>query len=353
MTLQVTVDGPKYVPIDVRGAFFVRVQEALAAVPEFDSSTMASVLPLRGGYYTSLRIGGRPDPVGEPPGVTSITVGTRYFETLRLSLLRGRSFTPLDGTAGNLSAVVNQRFVDMFFPNEDPIGRLISLSSTFALQNSPAPLTIVGVSPTVRQISSQEQPDPVVYVPFPVNLGATASFILRPRTDLATVVGVVRREVSRLDRDVPVSDSIPLEEALIDSPQTGGFQRRQILLLGVFAAMAVVLAAVGIYAVTAYTVAQRIPEIGLRMALGARTSQVVGLFVGQAMRPLALGVFVGLGGAFVAGRLLQSWLVKPAPVDPLTLVIVAVLLVLIGLTAAFYPSWRGARVDPSTALRIE
>ena len=123
-------------------------------------------------------------------------------------------------------------------------------------------------------------------------------------------------------------------------------------MLGIFAGMGVVLAAVGIYAVTAYTVAQRTQEIGLRMALGARASQVVGLFVRQAMQPLALGVLFGLGGAFVAGRLLRTWLVKPAPVDPATLLIVAVLLVLIGLAAAFWPSRRAARVDPGTALRI-
>ena len=107
------------------------------------------------------------------------------------------------------------------------------------------------------------------------------------------------------------------------------------------------------YAVTAYTVAQRTQEIGLRMALGARGAQVVGLFVGQAMRPLTLGVLAGLGGAFVAGRLLQTWLVKPATVDPVTLLIVAVLLVLIGLTAAVWPSWRASRVDPGAALRAE
>jgi putative ABC transport system permease protein len=353
VTVQVTVDGPKYVPLAPRRALFIELQEALTAAPEIEASTMTSELPLRGGAYRSLMIAGRPDPDGQPPGVTYIVVGARYFETLGLPLLRGRPFTPLDGTPGNLSAIVNQRFVDMFFPNEDPIGRLIHLSNSNVLLAPPPPLTIVGVSPTVRQVSNQEQPDPVVYVPFQVDAGAWASLILRPRADVATVVSAVRREVAKLDREVPVSDVVRLEDAIAEGGAAGAFQRRLILILGIFAGVAVVLAAVGIYAVTAYTVAQRTQEIGLRVALGARTAQVVGLFVRQAIRPLALGVFVGLGGAFAAGRLLRTWLVKPAPVDPVSLSVVAALLVVIGLTAAFYPSWRAARVDPSTALRID
>ena len=353
VTLQVTLGGRNYFEVESRRAFFKRLQNALAAAPELDSFTMVNELPLRGGFYRSVIIDGHPSPAGAPPGVTYIMVGGRYFETLGLPLLRGRSFTPLDGTPGHQSAIVNQRFVDMFLPDEDPIGRHIHLSNSGVLAAPPPPLTIVGVSPTVRQTSNQEQPDPVVYVPFEVDASAWASLILRPRTDLETIVSAVRREVAKLDREVPVSDVLPLEDAIADSGVAGSFHRRLLLLLGAFAGIAVVLAAVGIYAVTAYTVAQRTQEIGLRMALGARASQVVGLFVRQAMQPLALGVLFGLGGAFVAGRLLRTWLVKPAPVDPSTLAIVAVLLVLIGLAAAFFPSWRGARVDPSAALRVE
>jgi ABC-type antimicrobial peptide transport system permease subunit len=166
-------------------------------------------------------------------------------------------------------------------------------------------------------------------------------------------VKAVRREAAKLDAEAPVSEVMRLEDAIAESSSAGSFHRRLLLLLGTFAGIAVVLAAVGIYAVTAYTVAQRTQEIGLRMALGARASQVVGLFVRQAMQPMALGVLFGIGGAFVAGRLLRDWLVKPATIDPATLFIVAVLLVLIGLAAALYPSWRGARLDPSRALRTD
>lgn len=342
VTMQVTVGGQKYFAVETRRAFFTRLQEALAAAPEIESSTMVNQLPLRGGFYRSLIIDGHPKPAGAPPRVTYIMVGARYFETLGLPLLRGRSFTPLDGTVGHQSAIVNQRFVDMFFPDEDPIGRRIHLSNSAVLVAPPPPLTIVGVSPSVRQMSIGEQPDPVVYVPLQVDAGIWTSLILRPRADLETVVTAVRREVSKLEAEAPVSDVRPLEDAIAESAQAGAFLRRLIEMLGIFAGVAVVLAAVGIYAVTAYTVAQRTQEIGLRVALGARTSQVVGMFVRQAMRPLALGVLFGLGGAFVAGRLLRTWLVKPAPIDPTTLFFVAVLLVLIGLGAAFYPSWKGA-----------
>ena len=355
VTMQVRIGGQKYFPQLPRRAFYTGIQDALAAAPEVESFTLVSELPLLGGGSRSLLIEGRPNPSGPPPSVTYITVGARYFETLKLPLLRGRLFTPLDGTPGNQSAIVNQRFVDMFFPDEDPLGRGIhlNLANPSNIVAPPPPLTIVGVSPTVRQGSIGEQPEPVVYVPFQVDAGVWARLILRPRTDVETLVRAVRREVAKVDAEAPVSEVMLLEDAIADSSSAGAFHRRLMRLLGMFAGIAVVLAAVGIYAVTAYTVAQRTQEIGLRMALGARASQVVGLFVGQAMRPLVLGVLFGLGGAFVAGRLLRNWLVKPAPVDPATLLMVAVLLVLIGLAAAFYPSWRGARVDPSTALRTD
>jgi predicted permease len=353
VTMQVTMQGQKYIRggQESRRAFYNGIQDGLAAAPEIESSTLASNIPMRGGVSQWLTIDGRPKPAGEPPRVSYIIVGARYFETLGLPLLLGRRFTPLDGTPGHQSAIVNQRFVDVFFPDDDPIGSRIHLGNANIIIAPP----IVGVSPTVRQISTEEQPDPVVYVPFQVDAGYSAELIIRPRigTDLERVVTAVRREVAKVDRWVPVSNVMPLEDAIAEAGPAGGFQRRIIRLLGIFASIAVVLAAVGIYAVTAYTVAQRRQEIGLRMALGARASQVVGLFMRQATQPLVLGVLFGLGGAFVTGRLLRTWLVKPATVDPATVVIVAALLVAVGLTAAFYPSWRAARVDPSMALRTD
>src|SRR5688500_16192244 len=296
VTKQVRLGGQKYIQgPERRRAFYNGIQDALAAAPEIEASTLVSEIPLRGAAVQSLLIDGRPKPPGEPPRVSYIIVGARYFDTLGLRLLRGRSFTPLDGTPGHKSAIVNQRFVEMFFADENPIGRRIHLSNGNILVAPPPPLTIVGVSPTVRQISNQEQPDPVVYVPFQVDAGYWAQLIVRPRTDLETVVTAVRREVSKLDPVVPVSNVMHLEDAIAEAGPAGGFHRRLILMLGIFAGVAVVLAAVGIYAVTAYTVAQRTQEIGLRMALGAPVSQVVGLFVGQAMRPLVLGVLLGLG----------------------------------------------------------
>lgn len=316
---------------------------------EVETFTLASVDPFGYGYPRSLAIDGRPvDVDAAAPGVTYVTVGPDYFRTLGLPILRGRSFTRLDGTAGHENAIVNERFASMFFPDSDPIGRRIRLTNPNVIAQELPWVTIVGVSPTVHQMSRTGPPDPVVYYPLRGDSGFFARLIVRGAG--SGVTSAIREEIRRLNPDLPLFDPLPLEEAMARS---GATQRSLGTLLGVFAVAGLLLAAVGLYAVTAYAVAQRTQEIGVRMALGATAGQVVGAFVRRNAVPLGLGLATGLAGAGALGRTLQTFLVGIEAFDPITLLFVVALLAGVALVASLVPARRAARVDPLVALRCE
>ena len=349
-TMGIRLSSARYPTTEERRLFYGEVEHRLAAMREVRAFTLASVDPFGYGYPRSLAIDGRPTDVdAETPRVTYVTVGPDYFRTLGLPILRGRSFTRLDGTAGHENAVVNERFASMFFPDSDPIGRRIRLTNLNVIAQELPWLTIVGVSPTVRQMSRTAAPDPVVYYPFRGDSGFFARLIVRGATG-ASVTAAIREEIRRLNADLPLFDPLPLEEAMARSGLT---QRSLGTLLGVFAIAGLVLAAVGLYAVTAYSVAQRTQEIGIRMALGATVAQVVGSFVRRNAVPLGLGLVTGLAGASALGRALQAFLVGIEPFDRITILFVVALLAGVALVASLVPARRAARVDPMNALRCE
>jgi hypothetical protein len=232
--------GERYATQEQRRAFYGAVEERLAARGEIAEATISSTLPFSGGYPRSLAIDGRPVPEDEPlPNVTYLTIGNHYFETLGLRLLAGRFFTALDGTPGHDSAIVNQRFVDQFFPHEEPLGRRIRLTNTNVFADMLSWLTIVGVTPTVRQAPFSSDADPVVYVPFRADSGYFAGLIVRPRTDVASAATAIREEFAALDPDMPLFDVTPLEQVMAGSR---GFQRSILMMMSVFAVMALILA---------------------------------------------------------------------------------------------------------------
>lgn len=332
----------KYPTPGARAAFYQQLDERLAAVHGVASATIASNIPGGGAYASQIEIEGQPTSAGEkPPRVPGVLIGPRYFETLGLALRRGRLFTNADGTAGHESAIVNERFVATFFPGQDPIGRHIRVTR----ENPSEPLawlTIVGVAPTVRQ-RSQRPPEPVVYLPHRREPRSTAVLVVNSEADLAAIVPLLREEVRALDADLPLFDISTVDQWLAFSRWP---QRVFGTMFTIFAGLGVILSAVGLYAVIAYSVAQRTQEIGIRMALGARAPQVTWLVARRAVVQLGVGLLIGLPAAIGVGRALPF-----GSRDVTTLVPMTVLLLLVSLAACIVPARRATRLDPVVALR--
>jgi len=351
LTLNMVLPDRKYPTPEQRAAFYHRLDERLAAIGSIRGGTIATNAPAGGGQQYRLAIDGRPTPAGEqPPQVGRVVVGPRYFDAVGLTLRRGRVFADTDGTTGHEVAIVKQRFATMHFANEDPIGRRIKLATDPPASPEPAWMTIVGVTPNVRQRSLQEpDPDPVVYVPYRSAPLPFMMMIVRAQGQPGSLASTLREEVRALDADLPLFGIRTLDESLAQ-------QRWPFRVFGtmfaMFATIALVLSAVGLYAITAYSVEQRTQEIGVRMALGAQAPQVWWLVIRRSLVQLAAGLAIGIAGAFGVGALLRSIVLGSAN-DPLTLVAIATLFVGVSLAACFWPARRATRLDPVSALRYE
>jgi putative ABC transport system permease protein len=350
VAMPIALPRERYHTAEQCSAAYQRIEQRLDAIPGVSSSAFANVVPFSGGPSRQMSVDGRrPLPAESQPVVSYVTIRGRYFDTLGLRVLRGRTFTDQDALPGSEGAIVNQRLATMFFPNEDPIGRRICLTVPNATASLPAACaTIVGVSPTVRQQYFQDI-DPVVYVPARAD-ASELTLIVRSHSTPDTVALLIRAEVSAFDEEIALNALQPLDHAM-----TGSRWGHRVFggMLTAFAFVGLLLAAVGLYAVTAVAVVQRTHEIGVRMALGARSDSVVWLFVRRAALPVGLGIGVGLAGALAIGRLLQRFLIQTSPTDPTILVGIAVLLAAVSFAAAFFPARRATGLDPLAALRYE
>ena len=264
-------------------------------------------------------------------------------------MLRGRDFTDVDGTPGHDAVIVNQRFVERYFPHANAIGARIRLAAEGTPLTQAPWHTIVGVSPTIRQ-SMASLGRPVVYVPLRSHSSSSAAIMVGALSEPTSAAALLRREVASLDADVTLFNVRPLNELLDDTR----LQPRLIgTLLGAFAGIALLLSTVGLYSVTAYAVVQRTHEIGVRMALGARPHQVVWLFVRRGLVPLGIGLAIGLAGAFAAGQVLRGLLIQTSATDPVTLLSIVTLLMSAAIAACFFPARRAARLNPLAVLRNE
>jgi putative ABC transport system permease protein len=358
-TMSLALPDRKYPSLEQRLAFYERLQERLTANPKIENVTVTSNVPLQGGFLRKLTIDGKPlDQGQQAPNVTMLTIDPRYFATLGMPVQRGRGLSDEDGMTGRESAVINQRFAALHFPNEDPIGRRITLA--IDLQGGAAPqggipvsltATIVGIVPNLRQRDFQlPDPDPIAYLPFRTDPRGFMNLIVRSAGDPNAMTPIIREEVRAIDADLPLFGIRTMDDALAQA-------RWPFRIFGsmfaIFALIALVLSAVGLYAVTAYAVSQRTQEIGVRMALGAQGNEVAWLFLRRSLIQLGIGLALGIAGGFGVGFLFSQTqlLIQNQAGDPLTLGGIAILLSVVAGIACFVPAKRATKLDPLVALR--
>jgi putative ABC transport system permease protein len=351
LTMNLSVPDAKYPTPEVRAAFYKTVDERLNARRGIRATPVSSV-PFGGGVTMSIAIDGRQnDPGAQIPQVTRVTIGPRYFDVTGLDLQRGRRFTDDDGSPGHEVAIINQRMASQFFAHDDPIGRRIRLSADARGAEQNRWLTIVGVSPTVRQRNTRDlDPDAVVYVPYRFSPDQSMILLVRTDGDPATATSLVREDVRVLDPGLPLFGVATLNELLA---QFRWPYRVFGAMFTTFAAIALLLSAVALYATAAHAVAQRTREIGLRMALGAEPRQVRWLILRTTLMQLAIGLTLGMAGALGVGRLLRTLLARVRPTDPPTLMAVTATVVVVALVAAYRPARSATAIDPADALRCE
>ena len=344
LTLRVELPQKKYESEEKAGNFYQQLETRVAALPGVQSVGLITELPLSGQPNDlPFTVEGRP-PVSPDQAFDADfrRVNQNYFGTLHIPLLRGRNFTEPEVRQSDKVTIVSQQLVDAVFPNEDPLGkRLVSEMSKQAYE-------IVGVVGDIRHRSLEDRPFPAMY--FPSRSPNWMNLVIRTQGDPLSVVGAVRKEVQALDPDQPIA-SVKKMSDWVDSSVAE--PRYRTTLLGMFAALAMILAATGIYGVMSYSVAQRTHEIGVRMALGARQLDVLKLVVRQGMLLTLVGVALGLAGAFALTRVMASLLFGVTAKDPFTFALVAALLIGVAFVACFIPAVRATKVDPLVALRYE
>jgi len=280
------------------------------------------------------------------------SISPQYFQTMGIPLLEGRPFTPQDAVAALPVAIINRTMARRFWPGESPLGKRLRRRTA---RETPW-LTIVGIVADVKHLGRTRDAFAEVYMSYLQPYEAFPPFrfprelVVRADRDPLSFVPALRREIRAVDKDQPISSVRTLERIHWDSVSP---QRFNMLLLTVFSAIGLLLAAVGIYGVLSYLVTRRLHEIGIRVALGARRGQILAMVVAQGMGPAILGIGIGLTVAFVLARVLSTLLFGITPTDPLTFASVSVVLLGVALAACCIPGWKATKVDPLVALRHE
>ncbi len=347
LSLQLALPQARYPkPID-RVSFVKSTLDHINALPGITLGSAISRLPLNPGNSSrSVEIEGRTPPPSGDIAVDYLVVTPDYFQTLGVPLLSGRAFTDRDDASAMPVAIVSDATARYYWPGQDPIGKHVR----GACGDDKTWCQVVGVVGDIKQHHLEQASKLALYVPYSQDPWAFFALVVRTKLEPASAASAVQRAIRSVDPDEPVYNvrSMREVEAASLSPQ-----RLQIALIGLFAALALILACMGIYGVMAYSVAQRTSEMGVRMALGAQASNVLRLVLGEGLRLAVFGAAIGLAGSFFAARLLSGMLFGVTPGDPLTFLGVAVVLVVVALAACYLPAWRATRVDPLVALRYE
>jgi putative ABC transport system permease protein len=349
LTMQLALPRPKYPEGAQQAQFFERMLEQVAALPGVKAAAVTSELPFTSGNSaSSFKIVGRPPlPEGQTIDTGRREVSADYFQTLGMRLLRGRRFDRRDTASALRVVIINEAMARKFWPGEDPLGQRITFNSSTQYE-------IIGVVSDVKHSRLEEEAEPVAYthhLQLPSRMMVLAARAdASAGLDSASLIAGIRQAVRRVDFEQPVYDIRTREQRLSHSIAP---QRFIALLLSLFAALATILAALGIYGVMSYSVTQRAREIGIRMSLGAQRGDVLAMVIGQGMRVALIGVGVGLISALALTRLLKTMLFDVSATDPLTFTTIAALLAAVALLACLIPARRATKVDPLVALRAE
>jgi putative ABC transport system permease protein len=331
-----------------RIAFFKTLLQRVRALPGVRSVGAISHLPFSGsGAGTWFTIVGRPAPAaGEKPSADVRVIDPSYFAAMGIPIPHGRNFSEKEASEPSHVVIINETMARQYWPNEDPIGQKVVIE----MSDQPVPSEIIGVVGDVKHKGLSDKTNPMVYWPHPELPFPLLTLVIRTDSSPLNLSAALRSEVLAVDRDQPIADLRTMEQLLSNSI---GRQRLGTLLIGIFAVVAVILASVGVYGLIAQSVTERTQEIGIRIALGAQTRDVLKLIIGHGLKLVLCGVAIGLIGAFALTRFLTTILYTVSTTDYTTFLLISLLLFAIALIASYVPARRAIKVDPVIALRYE
>jgi putative ABC transport system permease protein len=346
--VQINLAGPRYETNEAQIAFYRQALAKLQEIPTVERSGAISWLPLGSGLgsATSYRVTDKPDPPpGETRGADVRMVEGDLFRAMGIPLLEGRGFEESDHADSRAVVIVNHTLAETVWPGESPIGKIVEMN-----WGDDIAAEVVGVVGDVRLVRLETAPRATLYWPQSQLTNSFMSLIARGKDGRPPSAADLRAAVAAVDPELPLTSVQEMEDVVARSL---GRPRLTLSLMSLFGVVALLLAAIGLYGVVAFSVSQRVREIGLRMALGASSSDVSRLVLREGLKLALAGVALGVVGAFFAGRFLESMLYEVEPRDPMTLVVIAVLLVGVALVASYLPARRASRIDPFVALRTE
>ncbi|MCI0388491.1 MAG: ABC transporter permease [Acidobacteria bacterium] len=334
---------------DAKPEFYEQLLARVKALPGVEAASFSRNAPLLGRYARAvIDIEGRADI--KKVGVGFHSVSPDYFKTLGIALLRGRVFTPQDRAGAPRVALINKAAAERFFPGEDPIGKRLRPYVTTKYETTEKFVEIVGVVADVPYSRLEEAIGPDIYVSALQPTDQMRMLIVRSRVEAAALTAAVRRETLQLDRNIPLTAVQTMRGRVADVTSRTRFI---VVLLGLFAGLALLIAGIGVYGVMSYSVSARAREVGIRMALGAQTGDVLKLILAQGLKLVLIGIVIGLSAAFALTKWMETLLFGVRPTDPLTFTVIAVVLGLVALLACYIPARRATKVDPLVALRVE
>ncbi len=324
-------------------------QRRIAALPSVQAAGFSTILPLAGSNSdSSFAIEGRTTNDNSPtPDEENRQVSPDYFRALETPLIKGRFFTDADNADAPLVIIVNQAFAKKFWPNENALGKRIVMGG---MSDDPKWITIVGIVGDIHHFGLDVDPKPEMYVPFAQQSYFTTIYVVRSNQDPRTLLPAIHREIQAMDSAVPLANVRTFENVIADSIAP---RRLSVVLLAVFAGVAVLLASVGIYGVMSFLVVQRTHELGVRMALGAQRSDVLKLVLARSLKLISAGTIIGLIVALMSTHTLQALLYSVSAFDATTFVLVTIVLAAVALAASYLPAMRATKADPMTALHVE